>query len=40
MANNSHVNKYAKGLFNASIKNDSAEGDVRNGLNSLSKQNL
>ena len=36
MVNNAHVNKYAKGLFNISIKNNSAS-DVRDGLNSIIK---
>ena len=36
MVNNAHVNKYAKGLFNISIKNNSAR-DVRDGLNSIIK---
>ena len=36
MANNSHVNKYAKALFNASLKNNSL-ADVREGLNTVVK---
>ena len=36
MVNNAHVNKYAKGLFNISIKNNSVR-DVRDGLNSIIK---
>jgi len=36
MTNNSRVNKYAKGLFNISVKNNST-GDVRNGLDSIIK---
>ena len=34
MANSAHVNKYAKGLFDISIKNNSSV-DVRDGLNSI-----
>ena len=36
MANKSYVNKYAKALFDISVKNNST-GDVRDGLNFLSK---
>jgi len=36
MANNTHVNKYAKGLFNISMKNNSVS-NVRDGLNSIIK---
>ena len=36
MVNSTHVNKYAKGLFNISIENNSS-GDVRDGLNSIIK---
>ena len=36
MANNSHVNKYAKVLFNTAIKNNIA-GNVREGLSSIIK---
>ena len=36
MANSSYVNRYAKGLFNASVKNNSS-GGVRDGLNFIIK---
>ena len=36
MANNSHVNKYAKVLFNTAVKNNIA-GDVREGLDAITK---
>ena len=36
MANNSHVNKYAKVLFNTAVKNNTA-GDVREGLDAITK---
>ena len=36
MANNSHVNKYAKVLFNTAVKNNIA-GDLKEGLNTIAK---
>ena len=36
MANKSYVNKYAKALFDISVKNNSM-GDVRDGLSFISK---